>query len=147
MLSDGTPWRPLIDVRDMARAIEWAISRRRPNAADSFSRSTSARKLELSGEGSGRRGRRGGAGTRSASTPTAPPDKRSYGSISALFQAGARASTARNAGDVDRQLRDGLAAMGFADRNFRKSQLIRLKVLEAPHRRGPARRRICVGAT
>ena len=25
--SDGTPWRPLIDVRDMARAIEWAISR------------------------------------------------------------------------------------------------------------------------
>ena len=27
VLSDGTPWRPLIDVRDMARAIEWAIGR------------------------------------------------------------------------------------------------------------------------
>lgn len=27
ILSDGTPWRPLIDVRDMARAIEWAIQR------------------------------------------------------------------------------------------------------------------------
>ena len=27
MLSDGTPWRPLIDVADMARAIEWAIGR------------------------------------------------------------------------------------------------------------------------
>src|SRR4029077_8695877 len=27
VLSDGTPWRPLIDVRDMARAIEWAIVR------------------------------------------------------------------------------------------------------------------------
>jgi nucleoside-diphosphate-sugar epimerase len=27
LLSDGTPWRPLIDVRDMARAIEWAINR------------------------------------------------------------------------------------------------------------------------
>jgi nucleoside-diphosphate-sugar epimerase len=25
VLSDGTPWRPLIDVRDMARAIEWAL--------------------------------------------------------------------------------------------------------------------------
>src|SRR5258708_27823595 len=25
VLSDGTPWRPLIDVADMARAIEWAI--------------------------------------------------------------------------------------------------------------------------
>ena len=28
VLSDGTPWRPLIDVRDMARAIEWAIGTR-----------------------------------------------------------------------------------------------------------------------
>lgn len=27
ILSDGTPWRPLIDVRDMARAIEWAALR------------------------------------------------------------------------------------------------------------------------
>ena len=27
VLSDGTPWRPLIDVRDMARAIEWALIR------------------------------------------------------------------------------------------------------------------------
>jgi nucleoside-diphosphate-sugar epimerase len=29
ILSDGTPWRPLIEVRDMARAIEWAIGRDR----------------------------------------------------------------------------------------------------------------------
>ena len=27
MLSDGLRWRPLIDVSDMARAIEWAITR------------------------------------------------------------------------------------------------------------------------
>jgi nucleoside-diphosphate-sugar epimerase len=27
VLSDGTPWRPLIDVEDMARAISWAIVR------------------------------------------------------------------------------------------------------------------------
>ena len=27
VLSDGTPWRPLIDVADMARAIEWAATR------------------------------------------------------------------------------------------------------------------------
>ena len=27
VLSNGTPWRPLIHVRDMARAIEWAITR------------------------------------------------------------------------------------------------------------------------
>ena len=27
VLSDGSPWRPLIDVADMARAIEWAVGR------------------------------------------------------------------------------------------------------------------------
>jgi nucleoside-diphosphate-sugar epimerase len=27
ILSDGTPWRPLINVKDMARAIEWACTR------------------------------------------------------------------------------------------------------------------------
>src|SRR6185503_14087773 len=27
LLSDGTPWRPLIHVRDMARAIDWAVDR------------------------------------------------------------------------------------------------------------------------
>ncbi len=27
ILSDGTPWRPLINVKDMARAIDWAVSR------------------------------------------------------------------------------------------------------------------------
>ena len=29
ILSDGTPWRPLIHVDDMARAIDWAIQRER----------------------------------------------------------------------------------------------------------------------
>src|SRR5215510_11537131 len=27
VLSDGTPWRPLIDVADMARAIDWSVER------------------------------------------------------------------------------------------------------------------------
>jgi len=27
VLSDGTPWRPLIHVKDMARAVDWAINR------------------------------------------------------------------------------------------------------------------------
>ena len=31
VLSDGTPWRPLVDVADMARAIDWACTRDRDN--------------------------------------------------------------------------------------------------------------------
>ncbi len=34
VLSDGTPWRPLIHVKDMARAIAWTISSDRLPAAD-----------------------------------------------------------------------------------------------------------------
>ncbi len=42
VLSDGTPWRPLIDVRDMARAIEWAITRDAGKWRRAGSRSMSA---------------------------------------------------------------------------------------------------------
>ena len=35
VLSDGTPWRPLIDVEDMARAISWAIARK-PESGGKF---------------------------------------------------------------------------------------------------------------
>src|SRR5208282_382122 len=34
VLSDGTPWRPLIDVKDMARAIEWAVRRPAANGGE-----------------------------------------------------------------------------------------------------------------
>jgi len=34
ILSDGTPWRPLINVTDMARAIEWAMARRAANGGE-----------------------------------------------------------------------------------------------------------------
>jgi nucleoside-diphosphate-sugar epimerase len=34
VLSDGTPWRPLISVSDMARAIEWAVVRPRDLGGD-----------------------------------------------------------------------------------------------------------------
>jgi len=35
ILSDGTPWRPLIDIKDMSRAIDWGISRQ-ADASDQF---------------------------------------------------------------------------------------------------------------
>ena len=34
ILSDGTPWRPLIDVKDMARAIDWAARRDIANGSE-----------------------------------------------------------------------------------------------------------------
>ena len=34
ILSDGSPWRPLIHVKDMARAIDWALARLSSNGGD-----------------------------------------------------------------------------------------------------------------
>ena len=57
VLSDGTPWRPLIDVADMARAIEWAIGRS-PTTAAGFCGQCRQQGRQLSGSGAGRsRGR------------------------------------------------------------------------------------------
>ena len=36
ILSDGTPWRPLINVLDMARAIDWAIAGNKQTAGNSL---------------------------------------------------------------------------------------------------------------
>ena len=36
ILSDGSPWRPLINVADMARAIEWAVCRPASNGGASL---------------------------------------------------------------------------------------------------------------
>ena len=36
VLSDGTPWRPLIHVTDMARALDWAVTRESSVGGDSL---------------------------------------------------------------------------------------------------------------
>ena len=42
ILSDGTPWRPLIDVEDMARAICWAVMRKIENGGKNLRLNTGA---------------------------------------------------------------------------------------------------------
>ena len=56
LLSDGTPWRPLIHVRDMARAIDWALERQ-PTTAEPSSPQRRLRRVELPDPAARRRGR------------------------------------------------------------------------------------------
>ena len=51
VLSDGLRWRPLIDVSDMARAIEWAITRPADERRPLSRRKRRVEWLELSGQG------------------------------------------------------------------------------------------------
>lgn len=131
VLSDGTPWRPLIDVADMALAIDWAIHRKPDNGgrnlvvnAGSDDRNYQVRDLAHAVAAAV-------PGTEVNINTDAPADSRSYKVDFGLYAALApnhqpRVSLAQS---IER-LKSGMEAMGFADPDFRNSQLIRLKVLE-----------------
>lgn len=135
VLSDGTPWRPLIHVADMARAMEWAANR------------TSGDDLIIINTGSDAWNYQVRAlaqavalqvpGTEVSIDPNAPPDKRSY---RVDFSAFARLAPSHQP-QVDlpgavRDLLDGFRSLGFADAGFRNSSLIRLNVLKEFRSRG-----------
>ena len=134
MLSDGTPWRPLIDVRDMARAIDWAIVREAERRRRVSRRQCRARTSETT-----RSSDLADAvaapfpAQLSVSTTAAPPDQRSYKvDFSLCSDLAAERSISRRSRCVSRSdaLRTGLRSMGFADKDFRNSPYMRLKMLE-----------------
>jgi nucleoside-diphosphate-sugar epimerase len=137
ILSDGTPWRPLIDVKDMARAFDWAVSRPvLPGsefvAVNVGSNDANYRVRDLAEAVAAEI-----PGTRVRINPNAPPDKRSYrvnfdlyGRLAPNHQpsVGLRESI--------RQLRAGLASISFRDTDFRNSRFMRLNVLTELRKNG-----------
>jgi nucleoside-diphosphate-sugar epimerase len=129
ILSDGTPWRPLIHVSDMARGIDWAI--RREGRGGSFlavnvgSNQWNYRVKDLAEAVA-----EVVPGVGISINRNAAPDNRSYRVDFSTFE--------RLAPDyqpqVDlrsavRELKAGLEAIGFCDSNFRGSRYMRLQVL------------------
>ena len=132
VLSDGTPWRPLIDVADMARAIEWAIRPLRRPRRPLPRRQRRRHGWNYQVRELARRVADAVPGTKVSINREAPPDKRSYQVDFSLFQSLAPAFTPKvTLAQSIAGLKDGLTSMGFVDTNFRNSQNIRLKVLEA----------------
>lgn len=131
VLSDGTPWRPLIDVKDMARAIDWATQRKPTNGGDFLvvnvgSATWNYQVKELANAVAG-----AVPGTKVSINLAAPPDKRSYRVDFSLYRALAPNYLPRMTLEQSiAALRSGLAGMGFSDPDFRNSQNVRLKVLE-----------------
>ena len=130
ILSDGTPWRPLIDVKDMARAFDWAISR-------SVSPETEFLAVNVGGNSANYQVRDLAEavaaeipGTRVSVNKEAPPDKRSYRVNFDLY--GSLAPAHRPSvglRDSIRELKAGLESLGFRDKDFRNSRFMRLNVL------------------
>ena len=132
VLSDGTPWRPLIDVKDMARAIEWAIGRPADNGGPMLIVNAGSDVWNYQVRELAHAVAAQVAGTSVSINTAAPPDRRSYRVDFSRFATLAP----RHVPQVSLEasigaLKAGLISMGFADRDFRNSQLVRLKVLES----------------
>lgn len=137
VLSDGSPWRPLIDVADMARAIEWAIERPPEQGGRFLSVNAGSDRWNLQVKDLAEAVAAQFPGTRVSINKDAQPDRRSYRVDFSLFASLAPAHQPRiDLGQSVARLRDGLQAIGFADRDFRNSRHIRLKVLGGMVERG-----------
>ena len=131
VLSDGTPWRPLIDVNDMARAIEWAIMRDAAAGEAVLSVNAGSDAWNYQVRDLADAVAAAVPGTRVSINREALPDKRSYRVDFSLFRrlAPEHQPLSTLAESVGR-LKHGLENMQFADRDFRNSSLIRLKTLD-----------------
>ncbi len=130
ILSDGTPWRPLIHVKDMARAMDWAINR---DNGDNFliinagSNRWNYQVKELA------------AAVQESFddievniNKDAQPDKRSYKVSFDLFEKLAYSYQPQvNLTEAVKDLSKGLSAIHFNDVNFRQSNLVRLKRIQS----------------
>jgi nucleoside-diphosphate-sugar epimerase len=137
VLSDGSPWRPLIEVRDMARAIEWAIARQVDRGGRVLSVNVGSDAWNLQVRDLAEAVGKEVAGTRVSINAAAPPDKRSYRVDFGLYRELAPQHQPRiGLAEAIRGLRDGLGAIGFSDARFREGRNMRLKVLDALRDRG-----------
>jgi nucleoside-diphosphate-sugar epimerase len=133
VLSDGSPWRPLIDVRDMARAIDWGITRSPTGESGRFlavnvgSDDRNYQVKDLAKAVS-----EAIPGTSVNINKSAQPDTRSYKVDFSLLGSLAKGylPQVKLRQSID-MLSKGLRGMGFADKDFRNSAYIRLKVLES----------------
>lgn len=131
VLSDGSPWRPLIDVADMARAIDWAIQRKASNGgrilsvnAGSNTRNHQVRDLAYAVADAV-------PGTSVNINTEAPADSRSYQVNFDLFSNLAPDYLPQlTLSDSIHGLIEGLKRMNFSDSEFRASPLMRLHTLQ-----------------
>ncbi|MBD2715326.1 SDR family oxidoreductase [Microvirga sp. STR05] len=130
ILSDGTPWRPLIHVQDMARGIEWALRRDASYGGAFLAINTGCDAWNYQVRDLAHAIAEIIPGTNVSLNAAAPPDKRSYRVDFSLYRAMApEYQPLRTLHDTIAELRDGLLAMNFRDTSFRSSQLMRLRVL------------------
>jgi nucleoside-diphosphate-sugar epimerase len=129
ILSDGTPWRPLINVKDMALAIEWAIVRQ-SSFGDFLAVNVGSEEWNYQVKQLAEAVASVIPGVSVSINSEAPGDKRSYLVDFSRFKILAPHHQPQyDLVTTIKDLKDGLEAMEFNDINFRDSKLMRLKAL------------------
>jgi nucleoside-diphosphate-sugar epimerase len=131
ILSDGTPWRPLIHILDMAKAIDWAVQRNSANGGYCLSVNVGSDSWNYQVRELAEAVARSIPGVKVEINKSAQPDKRSYRVSFEKFRQLAKGYQPEV--DLDTAIQDlkrGLENMNFCDSKFRNSQLIRLNVLK-----------------
>ncbi len=130
ILSDGTPWRPLVDIKDMARAIDWAVSREPANGGNFLAVNIGSDTWNYQVKELAEAVADLMPGVDVSINKDAQPDKRSYSVNFDLFKKLAPNYQPEVSLEVSiKELKEGLQAINFADDNFRQSKYMRLKVL------------------
>ncbi len=132
ILSDGSPWRPLINVLDMARAIDWAVSREQSNGGAFLAVNTGSNRWNYQVKDLAQAVAEVIPGCRVIINSDGQPDKRSYRVNFDLF-----AKLAPNHQPIHdlhstiQKLYEGITQIGLNDPKFRESKYIRLKILSS----------------
>jgi len=130
ILSDGTPWRPMINTKDMARAFEWGVVRSREQGGNYIAVNTGSNEWNNQIAPLAEAVAAMIPGVKVSVNKDAAPDKRSYRVNFDLYKE--LAPDHQPIWDLEStiaEIRDNLAEMDFKDPKFRESNLIRLKVL------------------
>ena len=131
VLSDGSPWRPLIDVADMARAIDWEVARPAGNGGRYLSVNVGSQDRNYQVRDIANRVAAAIPGTKVSINTSAPADSRSYQVDFSLYRS--LAPDHQPVVDLDESIQNliaGMKRMNFRDAQFRSSDLMRLKVLQ-----------------
>ena len=130
ILSDGSPWRPLINIKDMAKAIDWAITRDITEGGEFLAVNVGSDEWNNQVKDLAEAAARVIPDVDVSINENAQPDKRSYRVSFDLF----KKLAPNHQPEVDlistiKELKDGLVAMDFRNSDFRNSKFMRLRVL------------------